>query len=118
MRRGRQRTVSSIFMTLLVLVSTSWVFTSWTLALGQTGTIDRPDAGFGSIDTSAPSEPPEKIIQEFAAKESQFKQALDNYTYQRDVRVQTVNDDGKVDGEYRQVVQISFDDAPGAKWRR
>jgi hypothetical protein len=116
MRRGRQRTVCGTFMTLLVLVPTSWVFTSlvftsWTLALGQTGTIDRPDAGFGSIDTSAPSEPPEKIIQEFAAKESQFKQALDNYTYQRDVRVQTVNDDTKVDGEYRQVVQISFDDA-------
>ena len=35
--------------------------------------------------------------------------ALGNYTYQRDVRIQTINEDGKVDGEYRQVVQITFD---------
>ena len=46
---------------------------------------------------------------QFAAKESEFRHALDNYTYQRDVRIQTINDDGKVDGEYRQVVQITFD---------
>ena len=80
------------------------------LSRGQTTNPTRPDAGFGPVDTGAPSEPPEKIIQEFAAKESQFRQALDNYTYQRDVRVQTIDDDGKVDGEYRQVVQITFDD--------
>jgi hypothetical protein len=70
---------------------------------------DRPDSGFGPIDTSAPSIPPDEIVKQFAAKETQFRHALDNYTYQRDVRIQTINDDGKVDGEYRQVVQITFD---------
>jgi hypothetical protein len=70
---------------------------------------DRPDQGFGAIDTSAPSTPPDQIVQQFAAKETEFRRALDNYTYQRDVRIQTINDDGKVDGEYRQVVQITFD---------
>ncbi len=70
---------------------------------------DQPDQGFGPIDTSAPSTPPAQIIQQFAAKESEFRVALGNYTYQRDVRIQTINDDGKVDGEYRQVVQITFD---------
>ena len=54
--------------------------------------------------------PPATIIQQFAAKESQFLQALNNYTYQRDVTVETIDDDGKPDGIYRQVVQISFDD--------
>jgi hypothetical protein len=70
---------------------------------------DQPDQGFGPIDTSAPTIAPDKIVQQFAAKESEFRHALDNYTYQRDVRIQTINDDGKVDGEYRQVVQITFD---------
>ena len=70
---------------------------------------DQPDQGFGPIDTSAPATPPAQIIQQFAAKESEFRHALDNYTYQRDVRIQTINDDGKPDGEYRQVVQITFD---------
>src|SRR3984957_7996806 len=70
---------------------------------------DQPDQGFGPVDTSAPAIPPDKIVQQFAAKESEFRHALDNYTYQRDVRIQTINDDGKVDGEYRQVVQITFD---------
>src|SRR5580700_8917969 len=70
---------------------------------------DQPDQGFGPVDTSAPAMAPDKIVEQFAAKESEFRHALDNYTYQRDVRIQTINDDGKVDGEYRQVVQITFD---------
>jgi hypothetical protein len=70
---------------------------------------DQPDQGFGPVDTSAPGITPDKIVQQFAAKESEFRHALDNYTYQRDVRIQTINDDSKVDGEYRQVVQITFD---------
>ncbi len=70
---------------------------------------DQPDQGFGPIDSSAPAKSPDQIIQQFAAKETEFRHALDNYTYQRDVRIQTINDDGKVDGEYRQVVQITFD---------
>ena len=91
------------------------LFFAWACcaSFGQNGannsTPDRPDSGFGPIDTSPPAIPPDKIIQEFAAKESEFRRALDNYTYQRDVRVQTIDDDGKVDGEYRQVVDITYD---------
>lgn len=72
-------------------------------------TPDQPDSGYGPLDRSAPSVPPDKIIEQFAAKETEFRHALDNYTYQRDVRVQTIDEDGKPDGEYRQVVQITFD---------
>jgi hypothetical protein len=79
-------------------------------ALGQSAlSSDRPDSGFGPVDTKAPSTPPDKIIQEFAAKESEFRRALDDYTYQRDVSVQTIDEDGRADGEYREVVQISYD---------
>ena len=70
---------------------------------------DQPDSGFGPLDRSAPATPPDQIVKDFAAKESAFRAALDNYTYQRDVRIQTIDDEGKVDGEYRQVVTITFD---------
>ena len=67
------------------------------------------DGGFGPLDTSEPSTPAAQIIQEFTAKESVFRQALDNYTYERSVKVETIDDDGKVDGQYFQVTDISFD---------
>ncbi|MGB0125213.1 MAG: hypothetical protein WA419_09985 [Silvibacterium sp.] len=67
------------------------------------------DSGFGPLDTSAPKIPPAQIIQEFTAKETVFRAALDNYTYERSVKVDTIDDDGKVDGQYYQVTDISFD---------
>jgi len=73
------------------------------------------DQGFGALDTSTPSVPPEQIITRFASKESEFRKALDNYVYHRTVRVQTVDDDGKVDGEYFQETDIAFDPANGKR---
>jgi hypothetical protein len=67
------------------------------------------DQGFGALDTSQPSIPPQQIIDEFTAKESIFRRAMANYTYERSVKVETVDDDNKVDGQYFQVTDISFD---------
>ena len=67
------------------------------------------DSGFGRMDVSAPTTPPDQIIKEFAAKESEFKDALNNYTYRRTTRVQTIDDDDKVDGEYYEVDDVIFD---------
>jgi hypothetical protein len=69
------------------------------------------DAGFGRIDLTAPATAPEEIIRQFAAKESEFRQALNHYTYRRTVRVQTIDDDNKVDGEYYQVDDVIFDNS-------
>jgi hypothetical protein len=78
-------------------------------AHGQVSYTSMPlDAGFGPLDTSAPSIPAAQIVQEFTAKESVYRAALDNYTYERSVKVQTIDDDGKVDGQYFQVTDISF----------
>jgi hypothetical protein len=66
------------------------------------------DAGFGPMDISEPAQPPEEIIKQFAAKESEFQQALNHYTYRRIARVQTLDDDNKVDGEYYQVDDVIF----------
>jgi hypothetical protein len=67
------------------------------------------DSGFGRLDVSEPKKPAEEIIKEFAAKESEFQEALNHYTYRRLARVQTVNDDNKVDGEWYQVDDVIFD---------
>lgn len=67
------------------------------------------DAGFGKLDLTEPATPPEEIIKKFAAKESEFREALNHYTYRRVARVQTIDDDNKVDGEWYQVDDVTFD---------
>ena len=67
------------------------------------------DSGFGRMDISAPAIQPEEIIKQFAAKESEFQQALNHYTYRRTAKVQTIDDDNKVDGEYYEVDDVVFD---------
>jgi len=67
------------------------------------------DSGFGPMDITAPATPPEQIIKQFAAKESEFQQALNHYTYRRIARVQTLDDDNKVDGEWYEVDDVIFD---------
>ncbi|MBZ5567046.1 MAG: hypothetical protein LAN64_04255 [Acidobacteriia bacterium] len=69
-------------------------------ALAQEGPLNPAEPKGISVD---------QIIQRFAAKEKEFKQARDNYTYRQDVKVQTV-DGNTVDGEYHQVVEVTFDD--------
>ncbi len=67
------------------------------------------DAGFGRMDLTPPPTPPEEIIKQFAAKESEFQEALNHYTYRREARVQTLDDDNKVDGEWYEVDDVIFD---------
>jgi hypothetical protein len=64
----------------------------------------------GPLDPSQPKGiTTDEIIQRFAAKEKEFKQARDQYTYRQDVKVQTVDGD-TVDGEYHEVFDVVFDD--------
>src|SRR5246127_5068474 len=51
----------------------------------------------------------DEVIQRFAAKEKEFKAALDLYAYRQTVKVQTVDGD-TVDGEYAQTFDVTFDD--------
>jgi hypothetical protein len=52
---------------------------------------------------------PEEIIQRFAAKEKEFKEARDHYTYRQDITVKTL-DGGTTTGEYHEVFDVLFDD--------
>jgi len=67
------------------------------------------DAGFGRMDLDPPAMAPEEIIKKFAARETEFQEALNHYTYRRVARVQTVDDDNKVDGEWYEVDDVIFD---------
>src|SRR5437588_13122657 len=52
---------------------------------------------------------PQEIITKFAAKEKEFKEARDFYTFRQDVRVQTLDGDSTVTGEYREVFDVTYD---------
>src|SRR5271154_2094775 len=69
---------------------------------------------FGEEGPLDPAQPkgvtPEEIIQRFAAKEKEFKTALDQYGYRQTVKVQTMDGDTPDGGEYQQTFDVSFDD--------
>jgi hypothetical protein len=68
------------------------------------------DRGEGPLDPSQPQGiTVEQIIQNFAAKEKQFKIAREQYTYRQSVTVDTLEGE-TVDGEFKQVVDVLFDD--------
>jgi hypothetical protein len=71
------------------------------------------EEGNGPLRTDQPQGiTTQEIIQKFAAKEEVFKQARNNYTYTQDNTVQTV-EGNTVDGEWRQVWDITYDDKGG-----
>jgi len=77
----------------------SVLFSSW-LAFAQEGQlVTDPPKGITT----------QEIIQKFAAKEKEFKEARDNYTFRQDVRVQTLDGD-TITGEYREVFDVTYDD--------
>ena len=51
----------------------------------------------------------DQIIQRFAAKEKEFKEARDQYTYRQDIHVMTL-DGSTITGEYKEVFDVLFDD--------
>jgi hypothetical protein len=64
----------------------------------------------GPLENTPPAgTTPEEIIKRFAAKETEFAKARDQYTYRQDVKVQTLAG-STVDGEYHEVFDVMFDD--------
>jgi hypothetical protein len=64
----------------------------------------------GALENTPPQgTTPEDIIKRFAAKETEFAKARDQYTYRQDVKVETV-DGETIDGQYHEVFDVMFDD--------
>jgi hypothetical protein len=62
-----------------------------------------------SNSVEPPPIPVEEIIRRFAEKEKEFKLARAVYTYRQDVKVQELNGDDRVTGEFNLVSDIIFD---------
>jgi hypothetical protein len=60
------------------------------------------------ITNDPPSQPVDEIIKHFAEKEAEFKRERDNYTYTQAFSIQTLDDDGRPDGEHRETADIIF----------
>jgi hypothetical protein len=58
-----------------------------------------------------------RIVRAFTAKETEFRKALNNYTFTRDAVVQTIGWGGQVTGEYSRTSQFVFNDA-GERFER
>ena len=65
--------------------------------------------GPSKLRNEQPPLPVDEIIRKFAEKEKQFKIARANYVYRQDIRVQTLNANDRVTGEWRQVWDVTFD---------
>src|SRR5713101_7151555 len=60
------------------------------------------------INTDAPAVPVQEIIQKFTEHEDEFRKERENYAYTQFVIMQTIDDDGQPDGEYRLTSDILF----------
>lgn len=67
------------------------------------------DSDSGSkISTKPPDIPVDQVIKKFGDRELEFKKERDNYTYTQTFVVQTIDFDGRADGEYRMTSDILF----------
>ena len=60
------------------------------------------------ISKEPPAIPADQIIQQFAAREAEFRAERDNFTYVQEFVIQTIDDAGRSDGEYRMTSDITF----------
>ena len=61
-----------------------------------------------NISSKPPDIPVPEIIKKFGDRELEFKKERDNYTYTQTFVVQTIDFDGRPDGEYRMTSDILF----------
>ena len=67
----------------------------------------------GGLRDEQPPIPVSEIIQRFAARESEFRLARNNYIYRQDVKVQELDARDRVRGEYHMISDIGFE--PGGR---
>jgi len=68
----------------------------------------KPQSETSAIRHEPPAIPVEQIVQKFGDRELEFKKERDNYTYTQTFVVQTIDIDGRPDGEYRMTSDILF----------
>jgi hypothetical protein len=100
-----RRLFLSGFLALTVLASGGF-----TNARAQAPQQKSKDGAGGAVDV-------ERIVRAFTAKETEFRRALNNYTFTRDAVIQTIGFGGQITGEYNRTSQFVFNDA-GERFER
>ena len=114
-RDHNMRSAKQIFRTLFAVFALCWLSAlaqaQFTVGSGNAQQVpDIANEGSGPLDPQQPkSTSVQEIIQAFTAKENEFKQARDHYTWTEDVKYQQL-DGISVVGEFRQVSDIVYDD--------
>jgi hypothetical protein len=100
---------ASLFALFLFLLSATPATAFTAVAISDGGAAQDP-AGFGPLDPTPPTGiTVDEIIKKFGERESLFQKARENYTYRQTVKVNTIAEDtNRVDGEYQQVTDITF----------
>jgi hypothetical protein len=75
------------------------LFAAPLLCAGSMLAASLPDPGPTEVD---------EIIRKFAAKEAEFQQARENYTYRQTAKVMSLDDGGAVTGKWEEVTDIIF----------
>jgi hypothetical protein len=65
-------------------------------------------AAAATVTAEAPAVNPDEIIRKFAAKEKEFSEARQNYTYRQTVKLQELDDSGVPEGKWELVEDIIF----------
>ncbi len=96
----------------LALFITLIVATTGRVVLAQQTSADTrgPAAATNITPSALPAARIDEIVRAFTAKETRFRQALNNYAFKRDALVQTIGMGGQVTGEYHRVSFFTFDD--------
>ena len=69
------------------------------------GVVCLPAWAADAVGSAAPSINPQDIIQKFAAKEAEFSQARNNYTYRQSVKMEELDPGGNVTGGKWEIVE-------------
>jgi len=86
-----------------------------TLSLASVSTTGR--AAPAQNEVGAQAVDPAVIVRAFTRKETEFRRALNAYTFKREAVVQTIGFGGQVTGEYSRTSQFTFNDA-GERFER
>jgi len=81
----------------------------WALLLVFVSSLALVAQGPAKLRNEQPPISIDDIIRQFAEKEKAFRAARANYVYRQDIRVQTLNANDRVTGEWHQVWEVTFD---------
>ncbi|HWB83632.1 MAG TPA: hypothetical protein VG675_05805 [Bryobacteraceae bacterium] len=96
--------------TLLTVLGVAVCLPGWAADnAGTTATANAASVATTPSNSTAPSVDPQTIIKEFAAKEAEFAEARNNYTYRQTVRIEELDPSGNpTGGKYEMVEDIIF----------